>query len=284
MQRIDGVQNFLVGALDTPTDQYLTVQLLLPVCGGELAELVDQDFGFARRDEFAGVDGIDEQLELGKLKRSTRSYSSRRRARAAARSDTWCRAGCLRCSGHRRRFCARRRRRAPAIFPTSWGTLQGVLLVGFPGEDLQKNKQFASLAFFARHNSGSFPESGRYNPILRPYRGGWRATGTAASREVLLSFGPQPYRPSSPKIHPRSSNRSPGSMAVMLRRLAQRSAAAPWSHTAQTAASSGVRPCFRPTASSPAVRPLKYPQLPPWLTRHCRSHHQTVPSGAATSV
>ena len=70
VQRIDGVQNFLVGALDTPADQYLTVQLLLPVCGGELAELVDQDFGFARRDEFAGVDGIDEQLELGKLKRS----------------------------------------------------------------------------------------------------------------------------------------------------------------------------------------------------------------------
>ena len=69
MQRIDGVQNFLVGALDTPADQYLAVQLLLPVCGGELAELVDQDFGFARRDEFAGVDGIDEQLELGKLKR-----------------------------------------------------------------------------------------------------------------------------------------------------------------------------------------------------------------------
>ena len=52
-----------------PADQYLTVQLLLPVCGGELAELVDQDLGFARRDEFAGVDGIDEQLELGKLKR-----------------------------------------------------------------------------------------------------------------------------------------------------------------------------------------------------------------------
>ena len=38
----------------------------------ELAELVDQDFGFARRDEFAGVDGIDEQLELGKLGRRLR--------------------------------------------------------------------------------------------------------------------------------------------------------------------------------------------------------------------
>ena len=30
VQRIDGVQDFLVGALDTPADQYLTVQLLLP--------------------------------------------------------------------------------------------------------------------------------------------------------------------------------------------------------------------------------------------------------------
>ena len=51
MQRIDGVQDFLVGALDTPADQYLTVQLLLPVCGGELAELVVSVEYFDRQEQ-----------------------------------------------------------------------------------------------------------------------------------------------------------------------------------------------------------------------------------------
>ena len=71
-------------------------------------------------------------------------------------------------------------------------------------------------------------------------------------------------------------------MAVMLRRLAQRSAAAPWSHTAQTAASSGARPCFRPAASSPAVRPAKISPLPPLANPALPvSLRQTVPPGAA---
>ena len=85
---------------------------------------------------------------------------------------------------------------------------------------------------------------------------------------------------------PKSAKISAGSMAVMLRRLAQRSAAAPWSHTAAMAASSGLRPflVLRPaapgsarTSTSPCCRPQASPALPVLLC-------QSVPSGLATSV
>ena len=64
VQCIDGVKDFLVGALDAAADQNLAVQLRLPVFRGELPQLVNEDFGFARRDKFAGVDSVHQKFQL----------------------------------------------------------------------------------------------------------------------------------------------------------------------------------------------------------------------------
>lgn len=68
MQRVHGVEDLFVGALDPAADQHLAVQFRLPVTGGELPQLVDQRLGFARRDKLAGVNGVYQQFEFREFK------------------------------------------------------------------------------------------------------------------------------------------------------------------------------------------------------------------------
>ena len=58
VQRVNSIQDLFIGAFDPAADKDLAVKLLLPVFGGELPELVDENLGLARCDELAGVDGV----------------------------------------------------------------------------------------------------------------------------------------------------------------------------------------------------------------------------------
>ena len=70
-------------------------------------------------------------------------------------------------------------------------------------------------------------------------------------------------------------------MVASLRRRAQRSAAAPCSHTAQQAASCGVSPCARSAASIPASTSPLPPRASPGLPVALRNR---APSGVAMRV
>ena len=114
-------------------------------------------------------------------------------------------------------------------------------------------------------NSCTIPQTVGADPIsARPMPSPSSVASVTASPPGEAIHAPTSLpAPTPPEFSLNLQKISVGSMAVMLRRAAQASAAAPCSQTAQMAASSGVQPCRSPAASSPAVSPARISPLPP---------------------
>ena len=204
VQRINGIQDLFVGAFDPAADKDLAVKLLLPVFGGELPELVDENLGLARCDELAGVDGVHKQLQLGQLKGGLGHIIA-----AAAPALLY---DLIRGVGQ---VVQRVQVVIDALALGNNAALlqalhqlrdtQGVLFVRFAGEDVQKDKQFAFLAFFARHSNGSFPAVNIYSPIIHPIKGegkryGDDCTQDLGARGTAAKAPPASFAASSPHV------------------------------------------------------------------------------------